>query len=51
MFRGTHWIRSWVIFSKEEGRIILREGRRWVEIVAMEIFYKSGWNALGRIGI
>jgi hypothetical protein len=51
MFRGTHWIRSWVILSKEEGRIVLREGCRWVEIVAMEIFHKSGWNALRRIGI
>jgi hypothetical protein len=51
MFRRTHWIRSWAILSKEEGRIILREGCRWVEIVAMEIFHKSGWNALGRIGI
>jgi hypothetical protein len=51
MFRGAHWIRCWTILSKEEGRIILKEGCRWVEIVAMEIFHKSGWNALRLIGI
>jgi hypothetical protein len=51
MFRGTHWIRCWAILSKEEGRIILKEGCQWVEIVAMEIFHKSGWNALRSIGI
>jgi hypothetical protein len=45
MFRGTHWIRSWAILSKKEGRIILKEGCRWVEIVALEISHKSGWNA------
>jgi hypothetical protein len=26
MFRGTHWIKSWAILSKEDGRIILKEG-------------------------
>jgi hypothetical protein len=51
MFRGTHWIRSWVVLSKEEGRIILKEGCRWVEIVALEISHKSGWNDLRCIGI
>jgi hypothetical protein len=51
MFRGTHWIRSWAILSKEDGRIILKEACRRVEIVMMEIFHKSGWNALRRIGI
>jgi hypothetical protein len=51
MFRGTHWIRSCAILSKEDGRIILKEGCRWVEIVVLEIFHKSGWNALRRIDI
>jgi hypothetical protein len=41
----THWIRSWAVVSKEDGRIILKEGCQWVEIVALEIFHKSGWNA------
>jgi hypothetical protein len=27
MFRGTFWIRSWSILSKEDGRSILKEGR------------------------
>jgi hypothetical protein len=50
MFRGTHWIRSWSILSREEGRYILKEGCRWVESVALEILHKSGWNAFRRIG-
>jgi hypothetical protein len=48
MFRGTYWIRSWAILSKE-GRIILLEGCRILETMAMEIFHKSEWNALRRI--
>jgi hypothetical protein len=51
MFRGTHWIRSWAILSKEDGRIILKEGCRWLESVALEIFHKSGWNTMRRIDI
>jgi hypothetical protein len=50
MFRGTHWIRSWAVLSKEEGRNILKECCRLVESVALEIFHKSGWNTLRRIG-
>jgi hypothetical protein len=50
MFRETHWIRSWAILSREDGRFILKEGCRWVETVAMEIFHKLAWNALRRIG-
>jgi hypothetical protein len=50
MFRGAHWIRSWAVLSKEEGRNILKEGCRLVESVALEIFHKSGWNTLRRIG-
>jgi hypothetical protein len=51
MFRGTFWIRSWSILSKEDGRSILKEGCRMLQTVALEIFHKSGWNALKRIGI
>jgi hypothetical protein len=51
MFRVTFWIRSWPILSKEDGRFILKEGCRLLEAVALEIFHKSGWNALKRIGI
>jgi hypothetical protein len=63
MFRGTYWIKSWAILSKKDERIILKEGCRWVEIVALEIFHESGWivaleifhesgwNALRRIDI
>jgi hypothetical protein len=46
IFRGTFWIRSLSVISKEEGRIILKKGCRALESVALEIFHKSGWNAL-----
>jgi hypothetical protein len=49
MFRGAFSIRSWSVLSKEEGRIILKEVCRELEAVALEIFHKSGWNALKRI--
>jgi hypothetical protein len=44
MFRGTYWIRSWSILSKDEERNILKEGCRWLETMALEFFNKSGWN-------
>jgi hypothetical protein len=50
IFRGTFWIRSWSVLSKEDGRIILKEGCRALETVALEFFHKSGWNVLKRIG-
>jgi hypothetical protein len=43
IFREMFWIRSWSI---EDGRIILKEGCRAFESVALEITHKSGWNAL-----
>jgi hypothetical protein len=49
MFRGTFWIRSWSILSKEEDGLILKEGSRWLETIALEFFNKSGWNVLKRI--
>jgi alpha-amylase/alpha-mannosidase (GH57 family) len=51
MFRATFWIRSWAILSKENERVILKEGCRKLETVALEIFHKSGWNTLKRIDI
>jgi hypothetical protein len=51
MSRGTYLIRSWVILSKEDGMVILEEGRRLLETMALEIFHKSGWNTLRRIDI
>jgi hypothetical protein len=51
MFRGKFWIRNWSILSKEDGRFILKEGCRLLETVALEVFGKSGWNALKRLGI
>jgi hypothetical protein len=49
IFRGTFWIRSWSILSKEEGRLSLKEGCRSLESSALEIINKAGWNTLKRI--
>jgi hypothetical protein len=49
VFRGTYWIRSWSILSKEEGQEKLKIGCRWLETIALEIFNRSGWNMLKRI--
>jgi hypothetical protein len=49
MFRGTFWIRNWSILSKEDGRLILKDGCRLLETVALEVFHKSGWNTLKHI--
>jgi hypothetical protein len=50
IFRGTFWIRSWYVLSKQDGRIILKEGCCALQVVALEVFHKYGWNALKRIG-
>jgi hypothetical protein len=50
IFRGTFWIRSCSVLSKEGGRAILKDGCHALEAMALEIFHKSGWNALKRIG-
>jgi hypothetical protein len=50
IFRGTFWIRTWSVLSKHEGRTILKDGCHALEGASLEIFRKSGWNALKRIG-
>jgi hypothetical protein len=50
IFRGTFWIRTWSVLSNHEGRTILKDGCRALEGASLEIFNKSGWNALKRIG-
>jgi hypothetical protein len=49
IFRGTFWIRSWSILSKEEGRKQLKGGCRWMETIALELFKRSWWNVFQRI--
>jgi hypothetical protein len=49
MFKGSFWIRSWSILSKEKERCILKEGCRWLETVALDFFNRSGWNTRKQI--
>jgi hypothetical protein len=49
IFRGTFWIRSWSILSKEEGRKHLKGCCRWMETIALELFKRSWWNVFQRI--
>jgi hypothetical protein len=50
IFRGAFCIRTWSVLSKHEGRTILMDGCGALEGASLEIFHKSGWNALKRIG-
>jgi hypothetical protein len=49
IFRGAYWIQSWAILSKEEERDSLKLGYRSLEVTALELFNKFGWDALRRI--
>lgn len=49
IFRGSFWIRSWSILSKEEEKEILIEGSRRLELAALEILNRTGWNGLKKI--
>jgi hypothetical protein len=44
VFRAAHWIRSWVILSKEEAKVQLIDGARWMEVQVLSFFAKAGWN-------
>jgi hypothetical protein len=37
IFRGTFWIKSWFVLSKQVGRTILKDGCRALESGALEI--------------
>jgi hypothetical protein len=50
IFRATFWIRSWSVLSKHDRKIVMKDGCRALEAAALEIFHKSRWNALKRIG-
>jgi hypothetical protein len=49
IFKGTCWIKSWSVLSKQDGRTILNDGCCALEVAALELFHKSGWNALKHI--
>jgi hypothetical protein len=49
IFRGTYWIRSWALLSKEKEKDELKGGCRRLEIVCMDFFAKSGWNVMRRL--
>jgi hypothetical protein len=41
IFRGTYWIRSWALLSKEKEKDELKGGCQRLEIVCMDFFAKS----------
>jgi hypothetical protein len=49
VFRGAYWARSWVALSNEEGRKLIKEACRMMEVVVMEIFKNFGWMHRGRL--
>ena len=49
IFRGTFWIRSWLILFKKEERNSLKKECQSLEIIVMEVLNKAGWNLPRRI--
>jgi len=49
IFRGTFWIRQWLL-SKEEERRMLIDGCKELEGVALHFFGSGGWKSQRRIG-
>jgi hypothetical protein len=49
IFRGAFWIRSWSVLTKEEKMSSLLLGSRSLEMTALEIFNKFGWNTSRRL--
>ena len=49
IYKGTHWIRTWSVFQKEEKRNILKQAGASLERVTMEIFAHNGWKFSHRI--
>jgi hypothetical protein len=49
IFRGTHWVRTWASFQKEEKRQALHDACRLMETMTMDIFAKHGWWSNSRL--
>jgi hypothetical protein len=49
LFRGTYWVRSWAMLSKQEDSMILKKWCQRLEITTMEVFNQFGWNVKSRI--
>jgi hypothetical protein len=43
IYRGTHWIRVWLAFQKEDRHKVLKNACCQLETLTMEIFTKHGW--------
>jgi hypothetical protein len=49
LFRGTYWMRQWMLLLKEEEKLQVKQGCRLLEVAMMQIFAKNGWNFSNRL--
>jgi hypothetical protein len=49
IFRGTHWIRFWVLLQKEDERLHIIRACRVLETTSIEIFASNRWSCSNKI--
>ena len=49
LFRATHLTRTWAILQKEEYRGLIADACRALEVTAMDIFARNGWQFSNRL--
>jgi hypothetical protein len=51
IFRGTFWIRQWLLLSKEEEGRLMKEGCKHLEGVALQLFGSRNWKNQKRLEV
>jgi hypothetical protein len=49
LFRGTYWMRQWMLLLKQEDGLQVKQGCRLLEVAMMQIFAKNDWNFSNRL--
>ena len=49
LFRATFLIRTWAILQKVEDRDLIADAYRALEVIAMDIFARNGWQFSNRL--
>ena len=49
LFRATYLTRTWAILQKEEDRGLIADACRALEVMAMDIFVRNGWQFSNRL--
>ena len=49
LFKATNLTRTWTILQKEEDRDLIADACRALEVTAMDIFARNGWQFSNRL--